>query len=185
MEVVADVGDAAKSVAATVAHAPDVCLLDIHMPANGIQAAADIAAQAPDTVVVMMTASRDDEDLFEALRVGADGYLLKDRDLSSLAAALRGVMLGEAALPPALVQKVMEEFRGRSKRHLRSATHGARLTSREWQVLDVMAGRASSQEIADQLGMSVSTVRRHVRSILRKLHVPDRDAAITLLRGED
>lgn len=149
----------------------------------GIQAAGDVA-QAPDAAIVMITASRDDADLFAALRVGADGYLLKDQDLQALGRSLRDVLHGEAALPPALVHKVTAELRSRNKRGFRSATLGARLTSREWQVLDLMAGRASTSEIAQRLALGTSTVRTHVRSILRKLHVPDRSAAISLPRGE-
>ena len=93
-QVLAALPDGPKAVAAALELRPDVCLLDIHMPGGGVQAAAQITAALPETSVVMLTASRDDDDLFDALRAGASGYLLKDMDPDRLGAALRGVMAG-------------------------------------------------------------------------------------------
>lgn len=184
--VVAAVADARKAIDAVEEHQPDVCLLDIHMPGNGIAAAREITRRHPDIAVVMLTASRDDDDLFEALRAGASGYLLKDMDPDRLAAALRGVLAGEAALPRTLVAKVMAEFQSRPKRRLSLIGQAptARLTSRESEVLDLLALGLSTEDIASRLFVSKVTVRTHVANILKKLRVPDREAAVRLARGE-
>jgi DNA-binding NarL/FixJ family response regulator len=178
MVVCAEVGDAPSAVAA--AERPDLCLLDIHMPGGGIVAAHAIASKVPEAAVVMLTVSREDEDLFAALRAGARGYLLKDMDPDRLAAALRGVLSGEAAMPRAMVSRVMEEFR--TSRRLPGRGRGAKLSSREWEVLEAMGRGMTTSEIADTLYLSKATVRSHVASILKKLQVPDRDAAVRLIK---
>jgi DNA-binding NarL/FixJ family response regulator len=182
-EVCAEAGDAAGAVAAAARELPDVCLLDIHMPGDGIHAAEAITHELPDTAVVMLTVSREDTDLFDALRAGASGYLLKDIDPARLPLALHGVLEGEAALPRQLVALLIEEFRERRRRRripLRGRRH-AELTDREWEVLQLMRHGAGTEEIAARLFISPVTVRTHVSSILRKLHVPTREAAIELL----
>ena len=162
---------------------PDVCLLDIHMPGNGISAAAQITQAHPDIAVVMLTVSRDDNDLFDALRAGALGYLLKDTDPDRLPHALQGVLEGEAALPRALVARVIDEFRERGRRRRLPLTKqkGVELTSREWEVLELMREDLSTAEIAERLFVSPVTVRSHIAAVLRKLRVPDRKAAVKLL----
>jgi DNA-binding NarL/FixJ family response regulator len=163
---------------------PDVCLLDINMPGSGIAAARGITTALPGTAVVMLTVSRLDEDLFDALRAGATGYLLKGMDEDSLATALRQVLNGETPLPPSLVTRLVEEFRDREER--RVAVPGdiaARLTGREWDVLELMRTGATTEEIAARLFISATTVRSHVSSVLRKLGVADREAAVKLLEG--
>lgn len=186
-EVVAEVSDAPKAVAAALEHRPDVCVLDIHMPGGGILAAQQVGTRVPETAVVMLTASRDDEDLFEALRAGARGYLLKDMDPDRLGAALRGVLAGEAALPRALAMKVMAEFAAAPRRRLgrRPQAATARLTSRESEVLDLMAAGLSTQDISGRLFIGQVTVRTHVANVLKKLKVKDRDAAVQIALGED
>jgi DNA-binding NarL/FixJ family response regulator len=162
---------------------PEVCLLDIHMHGNGIAAAAEITARLPGTAIVMLTVSRNDADLFDSLRAGAAGYLLKDMDPSRLAPALRGVLSGEAALPRALVARVIDEFRERGRRrrlHL-LGDRGVELTSREWEILDLLRQGLTTAEIAERLFVSKVTVRRHVSAILRKLRVTDRKAALRLV----
>ena len=161
-------------------------MLDIHMPGNGIRAAAEIASARDDVAVVMLTVSRNDSDLFAALRAGAAGYLLKDTDPVRLPHALRGVMAGEAALPRGLVARVIDEFRSQGHRRIRLAGRsGVELTSREWQVLDLMREGLNTKEIADRLLVSPVTVRRHVSAILRKLRVEDRAAALKLVEDSD
>ena len=185
--VVAEVGDARKAIEAAVEHRPDVCLLDIHMPGNGIAAAGEISRQLPEAAIVMLTASRDDDDLFEALRCGASGYLLKDMDPDRLAPALRGVLAGEAALPRSLMLKVVSQFRTIPKRRLGFGAQSptARLTSREAEVLDLLALGLSTEDIANRLFVGKVTVRTHVAAILKKLQVRDREAAVRVARGED
>lgn len=183
--VVAEAADAASAVAEALKHTPDVCLLDIHMPGSGIEAAREITKKLPNTKVVMLTVSRDDDDVFEALRAGASGYLLKDMDPDRIPFALEGVLSGEAALPRTLLTRVMEEFRGRSHRRILPGRRGADLTDREWEVLELMRDGMSTADIAERLYVSAATVRSHIASVLRKLRVPDRQAAIRLLDEGD
>ena len=140
----------------------------------------------PDTTVVMLTVSRDDDDLFAALQAAASGYLLKDMDPARLADALHGVCAGEAALSRTLVGRVIEEFRHRQRRHpLRlSRDRAVELTEREWEVLQELRDGLTTQEIADALGIAPVTVRRHVSSTLAKLRVSSRAEALRLLDAE-
>jgi DNA-binding NarL/FixJ family response regulator len=184
--VVAEATDAQSAVDAVRTHRPHVALLDIHMPGSGIAAAQEISSRIPDVALVMLTVSRADDDLFQALRAGAVGYLLKDIDPGRLPAALRGVLRGEAALPRALVAKVIDEFRQRDDhRRARALPQNARLSSREWEVADGLAQGLTTNEIADMLFIGDNTVRTHVASILRKLRVSSRQEAVDLLREED
>ena len=186
-DVCAEAPDAATSVALARELRPDVALLDIHMPGDGIRAAAEIAAHVPDTAVVMLTISSAEGDLFAALRAGASGYLLKDTDPIRLPLALRGVLDGEAALPRALVARVVEEFRirgGGSWSRVPVLGHRpARLTAREWEVLTGLGEGLTTAEISERLFISTVTVRSHVSSILHKLRVPNRASAVRVLRG--
>ena len=183
--VCADVGDGEAAVDAASRLQPDICLLDIHMPGNGIAAADAIARVAPDAAVVMLTVSQEDEDLFDALEAGAVGYLLKDTKPTQLPEALRAVLRGEAAMPPHLVTKVVSEFRQRRRRR-RLPIPGRKpveLTDREVEVLSMMRDGLSTAEMAARLFVAPVTVRTHIRSILAKLRVPDRRAAVELLDG--
>jgi two-component system NarL family response regulator len=184
--VVAEVGDARKAVDAAVEHEPDVCVLDIHMPGNGIDAAREISHKLGQISIVMLTASRDDDDLFEALRAGASGYLLKDMDPDRLGPALRGVLSGEAALPRALAMKVIQELKSPGRRRLlpKRGAPASKLTSRETEVLELMADGLSTEHIAARMFIGKVTVRTHVANVLKKLRVPDRDAAVLLLRAQ-
>lgn len=180
--VCGEAADAKGAIALAMELQPDIALVDIHMPGSGIAAIDGIATQSPDTAVVVLTVSRNDDDLFDAVRAGALGYLLKDMDPDRLPKALQGVLEGEAALPRTLVARLMDEFRGRDRR--RSTLRGrpaARLTSREWQVLDLMRAGLTTRQMADRLFVSDVTVRSHVSAILRKLAVPDRAAAVRLI----
>jgi DNA-binding NarL/FixJ family response regulator len=185
-EVCAEVADAAEAVQAAVRERPDVCLLDVRMPGSGLAAAWEITARLPQTKIVMLTVSDEDTDLFAALRAGADGYLLKTMDIRRLSDALYGVWRGEAAMPRPLVARVLERFHGREPRWRPLAGEDItqrRLTSREWEVLELLAQGRSTAEIASGLVITTSTVRAHIAAIVRKLRVPDRAAAIELFRG--
>jgi DNA-binding NarL/FixJ family response regulator len=184
MEIVAEVATADAAIAAVVERRPDLALLDIMMPGSGVRAAREIAVRTPEVAVVMLTASRDDLDLFQALSAGARGYLLKDTDPDRLPIALEGVLAGEAALPRALVARLIDEFRARdlAPGDRRDGPFGL-LTEREWDVLRLMQQGLTTAEMADRLFVSTVTVRTHVAAILRKLRVRDRAEAVTLLEG--
>jgi len=184
-EVCGEAATAPAAVEAAVRERPDVALIDVHMPGDGIAAARQINTEAPETSIVMLTVSRDDEDLLEALQSGAKGYLLKDIDPRRLPLALQGVLDGEAALPRGLVAKLIAEFRHREETGVRPHGPLAKLTSREWEVLDLMRQGLSTAEIARQLFVSPVTVRTHVSAVLRKLQAPDRDAAVRIAEGGD
>lgn len=181
-EIVAAVGSAAAAHEAALEHRPDLCLLDIKMPGNGIEAAGRITTALPDTAVVMLTVSRDDQDLFDSLRAGAVGYLLKDTDPDRLPHALRGVLSGEAALPRSLVVRLIDEFRERGGRRKVQVAgrQGVDLTAREWEVLELMRQGEPTRAIAERLFVTEGTIRTHVASILKKLKAPDRESAIKL-----
>ena len=184
-EVVAEVASARTAVAAAIDLRPDVCLLDIHMPGSGIAAAGEISRRLPDCAVVMLTYSQDDDDLFDALRAGARGYLLKDMDPDRIGPALQGVLAGEGALPRTLVSKVLQEFQGRSRRKLFTRSQRpTQLTSREWEVMELLRDGLSTDDVAKRLFVAPGTVRVHVSSVLKKLQVPDRAAAFRALSAD-
>lgn len=182
-EVVAEVAAADPAVTAALEHEPELCVLDIHMPGDGIEAARAIHAQLPDTAIVMLTVSESDEDLMRALRAGAVGYLLKGTNPDRLPDALRGVLAGEAAIPRTLVAKLVKEIQVDETRRSPIGPNQVTLTDREWQVLDLLTEQRSTQEIADALEISAVTVRRHVSGLLTKLGVPDREAAVDAVRA--
>lgn len=181
-DVCAETADAAGAVSAAVRERPDMCLLDVRMPGGGLSAVWEIAARLPRTKIVMLTVSSEDADLFAALRAGAEGYLLKTMNFTRLPDALDGVCVGEAAIPPTLVARVLKRFRAREPRWRQPLDQGCadRLTSREWQVLELLAQERSTAEIANSLVITNSAVRAHITAIVRKLHVPDRAAAVEL-----
>lgn len=183
MTVVADVGTAGEAIETAVRLRPELALLDVSVPGGGIHAAEQICARAPQTAVIMLAAAADDEQLFEALRVGARGYLLKDTDPDRLPLALAGVLKGEAAVPRPLVARLIEEFRRRDRRRRAPALQvdGEPLTEREWEVLELMHSGLATRQIAERLEISQVTVRRHVSAALHKLRVKDRAEAIALL----
>lgn len=179
-QVVAEAADAAGAVESAASTRPDVCLLDVNMPGSGVAAAWEISARLPETKIVMLTVSREDRHLFAALRAGASGYLLKDIDPARLPHALSDVLEGKAALPRELTARLVDEFRDRSPRRRKPLAEGpySALTSREWQVLDLLRQELSTAEIAGRLTLSPVTVRTHVNNILRKVRAPNREALL-------
>jgi DNA-binding NarL/FixJ family response regulator len=185
MQVVAEATNGPDAHLAAVRTKPDVALLDVNMPGGcGIEAAAQIARDAPETAVVMLTGVARDQDLFAALLAGARGFLLKDSDPDRLPHALDGVMKGEAALPRTLTARLIDEFRLRESTHrpLTGPT-GERLSEREQEVLQLLADGLPTRQLAERLGISDVTVRRHVSALIEKLGVADRAAAVEALRG--
>lgn len=181
--VLAEAATADEAIALTEEHRPDVALLDINMPGSGIRAAQTITSTSP-TCVVMLTQSSDDANLFDSLRAGAQGYVLKGGDPRELAAALRGVLAGEAAIDARLVTRILQEFRAPARPRFRRGSPAAgKLSPREWEVMELLANGASTDHVAQRLFLSPTTVRVHVSSVLRKLRVKDRESAFRVLRG--
>lgn len=174
----------AEALALALQHRPDVALLDVHMPGSGIVAAREITRALPETAAVMLTHSTEDDDLFDSLRAGASGYLLKGTEPAELISALRGVLSGEPAMSPGLVARILNEFQAPGGRRLLHRSSAAtRLSAREREVMQLLAGGKSTQEVAQQLFLSPTTIRVHVSTVLRKLQVKDRESAFRLLRG--
>jgi DNA-binding NarL/FixJ family response regulator len=133
----------------------------------------------------MLTQSATEEDVFDSLRAGAAGYLLKDGDPGQLGDSLRGVLAGEGVMSPRLVAMIMDEFRAPARRRfaLRSPA-AAKLTPREWEVMQLLGEGLSTDEVAKRLFLSTTTIRVHVSTVLKKLRVKDRRGAFDLLRNE-
>lgn len=184
VEVCGEAGDAQGAIEAARRELPDVCLLDLQMPGGGLEAARTITEELPEVAVIMLTVSDDENDLLAAVRAGALGYLLKETDPDRLAAALRGVLSGEAAVPRRLIARVLEYVRDGEERRspLLRAPRGTRLTAREWQVMELLDRGRSTREIAQTMAVSPVTVRRHVSSAVTKLGVADREAALAVVR---
>lgn len=184
IRVLAEAATAADVVDAALMHRPDVCILAVRIPGSGIDAARRISEALPRTKIVMLADTERDEDLFSALRAGADGYLLEETSSACLPDAIRAVVNGEALLSPRLTARLIREFRDRGRRRrlpVSVADHGVEVTSREFEVLESLRLGERTSEIAMRLGISDVTVRRHISAILRKLGTPSRRAAIELL----
>ena len=171
--VCAEAADGPEAVEAAARERPDVCLVDTELPGGGIPTVAAIIENEEETAVVMFARSASQRDLFAALEVGACGYLMKSTHPERLAIALKRVPEGEAPLPRPLVAWLVEEFRERHRR--RRTLHN--LTGRETEVLELLGQGLDTAEIAARLFVARVTVRTHVASILKKLGVPDREAA--------
>jgi two-component system, NarL family, nitrate/nitrite response regulator NarL len=183
MVVCAEAANAAEAVQLALERHPDVCLLDIRMPGNGVAAVWEIKSRLPTTRIVMFTVSEDEKDLFACLHAGAVSYLVKDIDLGRLPQAVQDVHDGKAAIPRALVARMVERFHGTEPRFRTTAFSelGPRLTSREWEVLAALGEGLSTREIARRLGLEPSSIRAHIAALVRKLGVADRQAAVDLL----
>ena len=187
IEICAEVTDAADAAEAALRERPDLCLIDVHMPGGGPSAASKITSNLPGTLVLMLTVSRDNEDVLESLRRGAAGYLLKDMNPASLPVAVRAALSGEGVIPRTLAAGLIEQFQHRpagSRRLAGQRRDQPALSAREWEILELLADGASTAEMAERLFLSQVTVRRHISSILGKLGVSSREDAVKLVRGE-
>ncbi len=177
IEVVAEACTGVEAVALTLELRPDVVLMDLRMPdLNGIEATAQILAGAPEVGVIVLTMFEQEESIFAAMRAGARGYLLKGADRDEILRALHAVQAGEALFGAAVAKRLMSFFE--------TPTHGAfpQLTSREREVLQLIAEGRPNAAIADELVLSLKTVRNHVSNIFTKLRVADRAGAIIKAR---
>ncbi|MFC3979923.1 response regulator [Streptosporangium jomthongense] len=178
IEVVAEVGDGVEAVEAARAHRPDVLLLDIRMPRmDGIEAAGIVSAETPCRVLMLTTFDLDDY-VFEALRAGASGFLLKDVRRDDLVHAVRVVAAGESLLAPSVTRKLIAEFTSRVQAVRPPAGELDVLTAREQETLRMIALGQSNAEIAATMVLSEHTVKSHVSNILTKLGLRDRVQAV-------
>ncbi|RKN14322.1 DNA-binding response regulator [Micromonospora musae] len=181
--VVGDAADGAQAVAATRRLDPDVVLMDVRMPVlDGLAATRKLLGDGPaqrPRVLILTTFDLDDY-VYEALRAGASGFLLKDAPAADLVHAVRVVAGGDALLAPAVTRRLIAEFAARPERHRPRPTELAALTPRETEVLRLIARGRSNQEIATDLVVAEQTVKTHVGRILMKLHLRDRAQAVVL-----
>lgn len=185
MKVVGEANDGLEACIKAQELKPDLILMDVQMPGmNGLEATRKIKQTLPNTVVVMLTVRDDDDKLFEALKNGAQGYLLKDIRSQILLDMLRGALRGEAALSPRLAGRVLNEFRRLKGGSIRQETE-EELTEREHEVLSQISQGASDKEIAQALNISLNTVKTHVRNILAKLHVNSRREAAEAAKSKE
>jgi len=177
VDVVGEAETAKEAVELAETLQPDVVLMDIYMPqGSGLSALKDIKQRFPHIAVVMLTSSEDDDHLYEAVRLGAAGYLLKSLDADELFNLLVGVTKGEAAMTKAMATRLLKGIAQRS----RDGEKGEEtLTERELVVLRLVARGASNQQIAEELVLSVNTVKSHLRNILDKLQLENRTQAAT------
>jgi DNA-binding NarL/FixJ family response regulator len=183
-EVVGEASDGLEALIKAREMEPDLILMDVTMPGcDGLEATQLIKAEMPDTTIVMVTVRDEDEKLFEAIRNGAQGYLLKNIRSAEMLRLLRGVVRGEAAISAALGGRMLEEFRRVSQRAADfPADHPVALTAREQEVLTLAAEGATNKEIAEELHLSRHTVKSHMRKILAKLHLERRHEAAAYAR---
>jgi DNA-binding NarL/FixJ family response regulator len=184
IRVVAEASSAAEALALAHQYHPHVCVVAVGLPGNGIEAVRLIKQALPETKLVVSAVAARDEEMFGALRAGADGYLLMTMSPGRLGYALRGVARGEAALPRTMTARLILEFRERGTRrrlHVPATGTDVELTAREFEVLERLRRRERTAEIAAELSISEVTVRRHVSSILHKLGTPNRQSALQLL----
>lgn len=179
VEVVAEAATGAEAVTAAAEHQPDVVIMDVNMPdLNGIDATRRIVTESPHIGVLVLTMFDEDESVFQAMRAGARGYLLKGADQADIARAVQAVARGDAIFGPALAQRLIGYFapaRG-------AVAPFSGLTDREREVLELLARGRSNAEIARALYVSPKTVRNHVSNVFAKLQVSDRAQAIVRAR---
>jgi len=174
-EVLGEAANGEEAVRLAAEHAPDVMLMDLLMPGmDGVEATRQVKAVSPRTQIVVLTSYHQDEHIFPALRAGALSYVLKDVSMAELADTLQRAAHGEAALHPRVATRVIRELRGPRHLELNPFTE---LTDRELEVLKLIASGKNNAAIAEELVISLNTVKGHVSNILSKLHLADRTEA--------
>jgi len=186
IELVGEADDGAQALEMARELMPDVVLMDISMPRmDGLEATRRIMAEIPYVRIVILTVSDSDRSLFDAVRSGAQGYLLKSVAPQALLDTLRGVVRGEASISQAMATRLLDYLARDSPQTAPPGTPGPRLTQREQEVLGLVAQGKSNKEIAAALGIAENTVKNHLKNILEKLHLENRVQAATFaLRQE-
>lgn len=173
LTVVGEADDGAEAVEKARELMPDLILMDVRMPGmSGLEATRRIMRELPAIKIVMLTVSEDDQDLFAALKAGAQGYLLKNTPSSELLRLLKNVFAGESPISGLMATKILNEFTG--DRSVKNDLPEETLTEREREVLQLIGRGATNREIADQLYISESTAKKHMRNIMAKLHLQNR-----------
>ncbi len=182
-EIIGEASDGEEAVRQARTLSPDVALMDIQMPRqNGVQATAAITTTLPATRVIILTTFDNDDYVFEAIKAGAMGYLLKDTPANELAATIRRVQQGESFIQPQVATKLLMEFGRRGTITRGQASEDEDLSQRELDVLKLLAQGASNREIASRLVLAEGTIKNHVSNILIKLHAANRTQAANLAR---
>ena len=189
IELVGEASDGAEAVEKAGEALPDVVLMDIRMPrSSGIEACRAMKEIAPSTKIVMLTISDEEEDLFEAIRAGASGYLLKDIPYDEVADVVRAVHGGQSLINPSMAAKLLTEFAALARRDESERAEqvpAPRLTDREIEVLKLVARGMNNRDIAKELFISENTVKNHVRNILEKLQIHSRMEAVMIAVREN
>jgi DNA-binding NarL/FixJ family response regulator len=180
IDVVGEAGDGAEAVAMAEEVVPDVVLMDVRMPKrSGIEATSGLKEVLPNTKILMLTVSDEESDLYEAIKAGASGYLLKEISIEEVADAVRAAQAGQSLISPSMASKLLNEFASMAKQAgERQSVPAPRLTKRELEVLKLVAKGMNNRDIANDLFISENTVKNHVRNILEKLHLHSRMEAV-------
>ncbi len=178
--VIGEAGDGQRAVELARELVPDVVVMDVRMPVlSGIEATQQIKAEEPGTRILVLTISDEEEDLYEAIRAGANGYLLKEISIDEIGDAVRSIHGGQSLISPSMASKLLDEFAAMiRKEERREQVPAPRLTPREMEVLQHVAQGMHNREIAKALFISENTVKNHVRNILEKLHLHSRMEAV-------
>jgi DNA-binding NarL/FixJ family response regulator len=185
IELVGEAVDGEEAVARAIELMPDVVLMDVRMPKlSGIEATRRIGREVPATKILMLTVSDEEDDLYEAVKAGASGYLLKDISIEAVADAVRALMAGHSLITPSMAAKLLAEFSNLARQaEAPRPLVAPRLTDREVEVLRLVATGMSNREIGARLVIAENTVKNHVRNILEKLHLHTRtEAALYAVR---
>ncbi|MGH2672485.1 MAG: response regulator [Actinomycetota bacterium] len=180
LELVGEASDGVEVVTKAQELMPDVILMDVRMPKrSGIEAATEIKETLPHVKILMLTISDEEADLYEAIKAGASGYLLKEIPIEEVADAIRSVWAGQSRISPSMASKLLSEFAAMSKASEDKPQMPApRLTEREMEVLRLVAQGLNNRDIAKKLFISENTVKNHIRNILEKLHLHSRMEAV-------